>query len=125
MRPAHARFMDSNVGSQIMTMPHERTRALVWAGGFLVDLAHNKKLPVEVRRSAVVIARHFPTIERSEEHTSELQSLMRISYAVFCLKKNINKHKYTTLQYTALLNDMPSRQKTQQITQHYRYNHHK
>src|SRR3546814_2226994 len=27
------------------------------------------------------------TIERSEEHTSELQSLMRISYAVFCLKK--------------------------------------
>src|SRR3546814_2876695 len=30
---------------------------------------------------------------RSEEHTSELQSLMRISYAVFCLKKK--KHKYT------------------------------
>src|SRR3546814_9673406 len=28
---------------------------------------------------------------RSEEHTSELQSLMRISYAVFCLKKNINR----------------------------------
>src|SRR3546814_4104429 len=28
------------------------------------------------------------TVERSEEHTSELQSLMRISYAVFCLKKN-------------------------------------
>src|SRR3546814_2718253 len=27
---------------------------------------------------------------RSEEHTSELQSLMRISYAVFCLKKNIS-----------------------------------
>src|SRR3546814_6552590 len=33
---------------------------------------------------------------RSEEHTSELQSLMRISYAVFCLKKKNNK---TTLQY--------------------------
>src|SRR3546814_2143648 len=29
--------------------------------------------------------------DRSEEHTSELQSLMRISYAVFCLKKKINK----------------------------------
>src|SRR3546814_4078303 len=29
--------------------------------------------------------------ERSEEHTSELQSLMRISYAVFCLKKKITK----------------------------------
>src|SRR3546814_2075029 len=33
---------------------------------------------------------------RSEEHTSELQSLMRISYAVFCLKKkNINQHRNT------------------------------
>src|SRR3546814_7069458 len=31
---------------------------------------------------------------RSEEHTSELQSLMRISYAVFCLKKKITKKKY-------------------------------
>src|SRR3546814_10069354 len=30
---------------------------------------------------------------RSEEHTSELQSLMRISYAVFCLKKKMNKKK--------------------------------
>src|SRR3546814_4130472 len=29
---------------------------------------------------------------RSEEHTSELQSLMRISYAVFCLKKKKNQH---------------------------------
>src|SRR3546814_2523646 len=30
--------------------------------------------------------------DRSEEHTSELQSLMRISYAVFCLKKKKTKH---------------------------------
>src|SRR3546814_1840975 len=30
---------------------------------------------------------------RSEEHTSELQSLMRISYAVFCLKKKQNQHR--------------------------------
>src|SRR3546814_3036718 len=33
---------------------------------------------------------------RSEEHTSELQSLMRISYAVFCLKKKNNETKQTT-----------------------------
>src|SRR3546814_2931752 len=45
-----------------------------------------------VRRGAggddgqVVLERHAPSL-RSEEHTSELQSLMRISYAVFCLKK--------------------------------------
>src|SRR3546814_3883565 len=32
---------------------------------------------------------------RSEEHTSELQSLMRISYAVFCLKKKKNNTKHT------------------------------
>src|SRR3546814_3430159 len=32
------------------------------------------------------------TVGRSEEHTSELQSLMRISYAVFCLKKKNIKH---------------------------------
>src|SRR3546814_2458432 len=33
-----------------------------------------------------------PTPDRSEEHTSELQSLMRISYAVFCLKNKNNQH---------------------------------
>lgn len=47
-----------------MTMPNERTRALLWAGGFLIELARNDRLPVDVRRSAVVIARHFPTIEQ-------------------------------------------------------------
>src|SRR3546814_8736888 len=35
-------------------------------------------------------ASYYPTRGRSEEHTSELQSLMRISYAVFCLKKKTN-----------------------------------
>src|SRR3546814_1535552 len=36
---------------------------------------------------------------RSEEHTSELQSLMRISYAVFCLKKKKNQTKQHTYHY--------------------------
>src|SRR3546814_2853530 len=35
-------------------------------------------------------------LERSEEHTSELQSLMRNSYAVFCLKKKNNNDKLST-----------------------------
>src|SRR3546814_4748078 len=35
-------------------------------------------------------------IARSEEHTSELQSLMRISYAVFCLKKKNNYYTYAS-----------------------------
>src|SRR3546814_5600817 len=45
----------------------------------LVD-RHALQVPEHLRR--VVVAQ-----QRSEEHTSELQSLMRISYAVFCLKK--------------------------------------
>src|SRR3546814_5471551 len=67
---------------------------------YVIDPGHEMSLD-EV--SAVELARHFPATElahigdevsdglwtqgRSEEHTSELQSLMRISYAVFCLKK--------------------------------------
>src|SRR3546814_5888817 len=44
------------------------------------------------RRPQVVVAR----AGRSEEHTSELQSLMRISYAVFCLKKKNEKRTNNT-----------------------------
>src|SRR3546814_7073626 len=41
------------------------------------------------------VTKHIQRVakQRSEEHTSELQSLMRISYAVLCLKKKITKHK--------------------------------
>src|SRR3546814_4213629 len=39
----------------------------------------------------------FLAVDRSEEHTSELQSLMRISYAVFCLNKNTNINMTHTL----------------------------
>src|SRR3546814_8275015 len=46
----------------------------------------NDTLLADLRRGDVdLVISAFP---RSEEHTSELQSLMRISYAVFCLKKN-------------------------------------
>src|SRR3546814_8423677 len=47
---------------------------------------------------------------RSEEHTSELQSLMRISYAVFCLKK---KNKNNTKQRQAKQNQHNTRHMTQ------------
>src|SRR3546814_2426750 len=39
--------------------------------------------------------------ERSEEHTSELQSLMRISYAVFCLKKKHTTTNHNTKKYNS------------------------
>src|SRR3546814_16515511 len=42
-------------------------------------------------RTAVPAARRGRQVRRSEEHTSELQSLMRLSYAVFCLKKKTNR----------------------------------
>src|SRR3546814_1213983 len=42
----------------------------------------------------------LPIVTRSEEHTSELQSLMRISYAVFCLKKKM-RHKNNSNQQVA------------------------
>src|SRR3546814_4724961 len=44
-----------------------------------------------------VIGGWGPSGSRSEEHTSELQSLMRISYAVFCMKKKNNKDRTTNI----------------------------
>src|SRR3546814_16441795 len=44
-----------------------------------------QKIPREIRSDIDIVV--SPAMGRSEEHTSELQSLMRISYAVFCLKK--------------------------------------
>src|SRR3546814_3415211 len=57
-----------------------------------------KELPEQLARALKAVAGSAPTSNRSEEHTSELQSLMRISYAVFCLKKttqHTNTHDYT------------------------------
>src|SRR3546814_3463485 len=46
------------------------------------------------------------TNDRSEEHTSELQSLMRISYAVFCLKKKIITHSQNIIKQA--INNQPT-----------------
>src|SRR3546814_2826922 len=68
----------------VKDMKKDKTMAAVGAG--TIDFAALFKRP---GASQVT---HFYV--RSEEHTSELQSLMRISYAVFCLKKK--KHKKQT-----------------------------
>src|SRR3546814_10878888 len=52
--------------------------------------AFGERLTTLARPSAL---RAAMALVRSEEHTSELQSLMRISYAVFCLKKKIKIHQ--------------------------------
>src|SRR3546814_5535431 len=55
------------------------------------------------------IERTYTTLEkRSEEHTSELQSLMRNSYAVFCLKKK--KKKNTTNKHKTIENTINNKQ---------------
>src|SRR3546814_9009332 len=78
--------------------------AYPFAGGFLIATALLHGLGLLVSRWAtgaaqrrvgratgLVVLVAAATMTRSEEHTSELQSLMRISYAVFCLKKKTQK----------------------------------
>src|SRR3546814_4180467 len=65
----------------------------------IVPKAMEQSLEIAV---AHVGSMHFIGIglqQRSEEHTSELQSLMRISYAVFCLNKKQKRH--TNIKYTS------------------------
>src|SRR3546814_5103852 len=53
---------------------------------------YQKQVVANARAMAKVFLDRGYKVVRSEEHTSELQSLMRISYAVFCLKKKQGKH---------------------------------
>src|SRR3546814_8397547 len=72
-------------------------RAAIEAGTIKVgDSVH---LAIDTERRAQIRANHSAT-HRSEEHTSELQSLMRISYDVFCLKKKKQQKKTNTNRYT-------------------------
>src|SRR3546814_3403839 len=79
--------------------PHDKASFLDKAMRIIDDLAMDRaQLPLNALRAFEAAARHLNFTRaglelhvsqgRSEEHTSELQSLMRISYAVFCLKKN-------------------------------------
>src|SRR3546814_8138721 len=62
-----------------------------WSSDVCSSDLHHTNAPAWVHINAAAIGRQFagdkPQQGRSEEHTSELQSLMRISYAVFCLKQ--------------------------------------
>src|SRR3546814_7594293 len=71
---------------------------------FEIDYRREVAYPADLRVGVRVLAIGNSSFQigvgifRSEEHTSELQSLMRISYAVFCLKKKTknNAHKHNT-----------------------------
>src|SRR3546814_3934532 len=85
---------------QVFVPLHHRNMA--WHARFnalATVIAHNRRfnLLVEDRRWIMWIVRKRNRPMRSEEHTSELQSLMRISYAVFCLKKKKKIKKYITV----------------------------
>src|SRR3546814_1306588 len=84
----------------VLSNPVSREGAVRMSSDCSARCALNRKL------SAMTVIFCGPTIlrssfSRSEEHTSELQSLMRISYAVFCLKKKKNnkEQNYTTDQH--------------------------
>src|SRR3546814_423445 len=66
-----------------------------WTAGLLEeeDLVNDSMTDLFRKPATAVDAGELSAEERSEEHTSELQSLMRISYAVFCLKKKKRSHK--------------------------------
>src|SRR3546814_8415988 len=65
-----------------------------------------------VMKSWMARMKKASTTSRSEEHTSELQSLMRISYAVFCLKKETKKTRKITQQYHKQTEENNTKQRT-------------
>src|SRR3546814_9438747 len=76
---------------------HAKTRCL-WARGQFALRFHSKEPPQKCLHPIFSVSRRVATAERcrrSEEHTSELQSLMRNSYAVFCLNKNNTPRRMT------------------------------
>src|SRR3546814_6497834 len=69
------------------------------AFGADLDALDAPALAVELIHAYSLVHDDLPAMDRSEAHTSELQSLMRISYAVFCLKKkkqHSNQRQYKT-----------------------------
>src|SRR3546814_7147813 len=74
--------------------------------------SHNPPELAQVRRIQCLPLWFSGSATRSEEHTSELQSLMRISYAVFCLKKKKKQEKNTTYTINSKHNEEMYKQDT-------------
>src|SRR3546814_8845703 len=64
-----------------------------FAGQRVIENTIREKLPEGFQRAEYLLDHGMIDMVRSEEHTSELQSLMRISYAVFCLKQKNKKQQ--------------------------------
>src|SRR3546814_4885066 len=66
-------------------------------GARFVELIHRLGLSRDSLTRTLQAAAALGWVRRSEEHTSELQSLMRISYAVFCLKKKKKNTRHNNI----------------------------
>src|SRR3546814_4262515 len=77
-------------------------RKQVRLGGDVADIAGRLADKIDRMQQQRHLLASPSRFARSEEHTSELQSLMRISYAVFCLKKK-TKSPLLLYQYTSLM----------------------
>src|SRR3546814_5117534 len=71
----------------VLTLPHRADPKIVIVDLDEKSLAAEGQWPWTRDRLATLVGNLFDRYHRSEEHTSELQPLMRSSYAVFCLKK--------------------------------------
>src|SRR3546814_1901538 len=86
----HVDFVGKLNADAAIAHPDDFTIQLLPRTDFNADLFADLMRRIDVRHDSA--CGNIPyQAERSEEHTSELQSLMRISYAVFCLKKKTNK----------------------------------
>src|SRR3546814_3672550 len=100
--PDDVRFLDHLIDDAIATFGVDPHRIYMggYSGGAMMTLRYACEVPGRIAGTALVGAQMITTLaakcDRSEEHTSELQSLMRISYAVFCLqKKTVPRQKQT------------------------------
>src|SRR3546814_1531134 len=86
-----------HVHGEQLERPHRRVGADAEEGGVAegeVSGEPEQDVEADGEEAALRVRPIGPAVWRSEEHTSELQSLMRISYAVFCLKKK-KEHYHT------------------------------
>ena len=81
------------------------TAVLMWALLALMSAASGAVPPFQLAAMTFLIGGLMGAVTRSEEHTSELQSHVSISYAVFCLKKIFFNDTATTEIYTLSLHD--------------------
>src|SRR3546814_6026392 len=96
-------FVVAHRSAEIRLDRGARARGVLRAAARALQFAHGRRFPAaqigglhdrhpRARGRGAGVRSHLSVAgDRSEEHTSELQSLMRISYAVFCLKKKSKK----------------------------------